>query len=92
MFCYSAMLCYSATYVTLLQCYAAIKKSVEGEDEVRSMGCFSGRHRSKLMCNMAAAPSVAVLCCHTDFCNLRLQPEYASLPAAGQPGRKRSLD
>ena len=71
----------------VLQCYAAIQKSVEGEDEVRTMGCFSGRHRSNFMCNMAAAPAVAVLCCHTDLCNLRLQPQYASVPAAGQPGK-----
>ena len=72
-----------------LQCYAAIQKSVDDGEELRTMGCFADKYRSKLMCKMAAAPTVAVLCCDTEFCNLRLQPQYAPPPAIRQPGECR---
>ncbi|KAI0222789.1 hypothetical protein LSAT2_025953 [Lamellibrachia satsuma] len=72
-------------------CYAAIQKSFENGEELRTMGCFADKYRSKLMCKMAAAPTVAVLCCDTEFCNTHLQPQYAPPTAVRQPGNEPTI-
>ena len=71
--------------ISIHQCYAAAFIDHDGYD-IRTKGCLENEDSYELNCRTGPGPSIAIMCCESEYCNADLYPTYATVPSDSQPG------